>query len=162
MKRAVCSGSFDPVTLGHLDVFERASRLFDEVIVCVFHNVMKKGFFSVEQRVALLKEACGHISNLRVDSFSGLLTDYMKEHDARIIVRGIRSVADLEYEQKEARMISHIAPDIETVFLLTDPGYSFVSSSGIRELAAFGASVQGLVPKCVERAVAARIAEGTR
>ena len=160
MKRAVCSGSFDPVTLGHLDVFERASRMFDEVIVCVFHNVKKQAFFSVEQRVALLKEATAHVSNLRVDSFSGLLTDYMREHDARIIVRGIRSVADLEYEQNEARMISHIDPEVDTVFLITNPQYSFVSSSGIRELAAFGASVHGLVPDCVERAVMTRISEG--
>ncbi len=160
MKRAVCSGSFDPVTLGHLDVFERASHMFDEVIVCVFHNVKKQAFFSVEQRVALLKEATAHVSNLRVDSFSGLLTDYMREHDARIIVRGIRSVADLEYEQNEARMISHIDPEVDTVFLITNPQYSFVSSSGIRELAAFGASVHGLVPDCVERAVMTRISEG--
>ncbi len=160
MKRAVCSGSFDPVTLGHLDVFERASHMFDEVIVCVFHNVKKQAFFSVEQRVALLKEATAHVSNLQVDSFSGLLTDYMREHDARIIVRGIRSVADLEYEQNEARMISHIDPEVDTVFLITNPQYSFVSSSGIRELAAFGASVHGLVPDCVERAVMTRISEG--
>lgn len=156
MKRAVCSGSFDPVTLGHLDIFERASRMFDELIVCVFHNVKKKPFFPVEQRVALLREAAAHIPNLRVDSFSGLLTDYMREHGAQIIVRGVRSVADLEYEQNEARMIAHLDPEVETVFLLTSTQYSFVSSSGIRELAVFGASVQGLVPVCVERAIASR------
>ncbi len=156
MRRAVCSGSFDPVTLGHLDIFERASRMFDELIVCVFHNVKKKPFFPVEQRVALLQEAAAHIPNLRVDSFSGLLTDYMREHGAQIIVRGVRSVADLEYERNEARMIAHLDPEIETVFLLTSMQYSFVSSSGIRELVAFGASVQGLVPACVERAIASR------
>jgi len=156
LRRAVCSGSFDPVTLGHLDIFERASRMFDELIVCVFHNVKKKPFFPVEQRVALLQEAAAHIPNLRVDSFSGLLTDYMREHGAQIIVRGVRSVADLEYERNEARMIAHLDPEIETVFLLTSMQYSFVSSSGIRELVAFGASVQGLVPACVERAIASR------
>jgi len=144
------------VTLGHLDIFERASRMFDELIVCVFHNVKKKPFFPVEQRVALLQEAAAHIPNLRVDSFSGLLTDYMREHGAQIIVRGVRSVADLEYERNEARMIAHLDPEIETVFLLTSMQYSFVSSSGIRELVAFGASVQGLVPACVERAIASR------
>ena len=156
MHRAVCSGSFDPVTNGHIDIFERASRMFDELMVCVFHNVNKTGFCPVARRVELLREATGHIANLRVDSFSGLLTDYMHEQAARIIVRGVRSVADLEYEQNEARMISHLDPDIETVFLLTTPKYSFVSSSGIRELAAFGAGVDGLVPQCVERAIASR------
>ena len=156
MKRAVCSGSFDPVTLGHLDIFERASRMFDEIIVCVFHNVKKKPFFPVEKRVALLQEAAAHIPNLRVDSFSGLLTDYMREHGAQIIVRGVRSVADLEYEQNEARMIAHLDSEVETVFLLTSTQYSFVSSSGIRELVTFGASVRGLVPDCVERAIASR------
>ena len=99
MRRAVCSGSFDPVTLGHLDIFERAGRIFDELIICVFHNVKKQPFFSVEERVALLEESTAHIPNLRVDSFSGLLTDYMKAHQAQVIVRGVRSVADLEYEQ---------------------------------------------------------------
>ena len=159
MKRAVCSGSFDPVTNGHVDIFQRASHLFDELIVCVFHNVKKKPFFPVEERVALLKEATRHIPNLRVESFSGLLTEYMKEHDAKIIVRGVRSVADLEYEENEARMIAHLAPDVETVFLLTNPKYVFVSSSGIRELSAFGASVHGLVPECVERAITSRSVE---
>lgn len=156
MRRAVCSGSFDPVTMGHLDIFERASRMFDELIVCVFHNVKKKPFFPVEQRVALLQEAAAHIPNLRVDSFSGLLTDYMREHEAQIIVRGVRSVADLEYERNESRMIAHLDPKVETVFLLTSMQYSFVSSSGIRELVTFGASVRGLVPDCVERAIASR------
>ena len=158
MTRAVCSGSFDPVTLGHLDIFERAGRIFDELIICVFHNVRKKSFFSVEERVALLKKSTAHISNLRVDSFSGLLTDYMKAHEVRVIVRGVRSVADLEYEQNEARMIAHLSADVETVFLLTNPKYSFVSSSGIRELASFGAEVRGLVPECVERAIAEKMA----
>ena len=158
MRKAVCSGSFDPVTNGHLDIFERASRMFDEIIVCVFHNVRKPSFLPVEQRVALLEEATGHIPNLRVAAFSGLLTDYMRECGAKIIVRGIRSVADLEYEQNEARMIAHLSPDIETVFLLTNPKYVFVSSSGVRELAAFGASVRGIVPECVERAVLSRAA----
>lgn len=162
MRRAVCSGSFDPVTIGHIDIFERASRIFDEIIVCVFHNIKKQSFFPVEQRVELIREAAAHIPGLRVDSFSGLLTDYMRAHEATTIVRGVRSVADLEYEQNEARMIAHLAPDVETVFLLTSPRYSFVSSSGIRELAAFGASVHGLVPDCVERAVVYRMAGENR
>lgn len=153
MKRAVCSGSFDPVTSGHIDIFSRASVMFDELIVCVFNNLAKKAFLPVEQRVSLIAEAVSDLPNVRVDSFSGLLTDYMHEHQASIIVRGIRSVKDLEYEQNEAYMIRHLEPDIDTVFLLTKPEYCFVSSSGIRELLHFGAPVSGLVPLCVEQAV---------
>ncbi len=156
MKRAVCSGSFDPVTSGHIDIFERASRMFDEILVCVFCNIRKKSFFSVEQRMDFLREATSHIPNLKVDSFSGLLVDYMREHDARILVRGVRSVKDLEYEQDNARAIAHLAPEIETVFLMTAPSYSFVSSSCVRELAAFRGSVHGIVPLCVEEAILER------
>lgn len=153
MMRAVCSGSFDPVTNGHLDVFERASRMFDELIICVFRNVEKQGFFSVEQRVDLLRRSVSHLPNVSVMSFSGLITEFMKEHHAQIIIRGIRSVKDLEYEENEAYMIRHIAPEIDTVFLLTRPEYSFVSSSGVRELFKFRGSIHGLVPDCVEQAM---------
>ncbi|MDY4697912.1 pantetheine-phosphate adenylyltransferase [Selenomonas montiformis] len=152
MKRAVCSGSFDPVTNGHIDIFERASRMFDELIVCVFHNQKKKAFFPVEQRVELLRESVKHLPNVYVLSFSGLLTDFMKQHDASIIVRGVRSVKDLEYEENEAYMIRHLDPDIDTVFLLTRPEYSFISSSGVRELYSFQGRLRGLVPECVEQA----------
>ncbi len=156
MRRAVCSGSFDPVTNGHIDIFERASRMVDELIVCVFHNVRKVPFFPVEERVRLLRESVLHLPNVRVDSFSGLLTEYMQEQGARIIVRGLRSMTDFEYEQHSAQMIRHLAPEVETIFLLTSPEYAYVSSSGIRELAVFHADVHGLVPDCVERAVKQR------
>lgn len=156
MMRAVCTGSFDPVTTGHVDIFERASRMFDELIVCVFNNIEKKGFFTVEERCTFLREATVHLPNVRVASFSGLITTYMAEQDAHVIVRGVRSVKDLEYEQNEAYMIRHFRPQIDTVFLLTQPEYSFVSSSGIRELIHFGSSLAGLVPECVERAVESR------
>lgn len=152
MKRAVCSGSFDPVTNGHIDIFERASRMFDELIVCVFHNRKKKAFFPVERRVDLLRESVKHLPNVYVLSFSGLLTDFMKQHDARIIVRGVRSVKDLEYEENEAYMIRHLDPDIDTVFLLTRPEYSFISSSSVRELYSFQGRLHDLVPECVEQA----------
>lgn len=155
---AVCSGSFDPVTIGHVDIFERASRMFDELVVCVFHNVRKQAFFSIDERRHFLEEATAHLPNVRVDAFSGLLTDYMKELGAHIIVRGVRSVKDLEYEENEAYMLHHLDPEIETLFLLTNPSYSFVSSSGIRELLAFQGDVHGLVPACVEQAVQAKIA----
>ena len=153
MRRAVCSGSFDPVTNGHIDVFERASTMFDELIICVFHNVQKRGFFPIERRVELLRQSVSHLSNVRVMSFEGLITDFMKEHDARIIVRGIRSVKDLEYEENEAYMIRHIEPSIDTVFLLTRPDYSYVSSSGVRELFRFHGDIHGLVPECVAQAM---------
>ena len=153
MKRAICSGSFDPVTNGHTDIFERASLMFDELIVCVFNNMLKKPFLPVEQRTALIEEAVSHLPNVKVDSFSGLVTKYMEEHDAHIIVRGVRSVKDLEYEQNEAYMLRHLDKKLDTVFLLTRPEYSFVSSSGIRELVHFGGEIHGLVPECVEKAI---------
>ena len=153
MTKAVCSGSFDPVTLGHLDIFERGAKIFDELIICVFHNVRKSSFFTVEERVALLKEATSHIKNIKVDMFSGLIPDYMKKINAHTLLRGIRSVYDLEYEEREARMVSHLDKDIETVFLLTNPIYSHISSSAVRELAAFDRLPVGLVPKNVEKAV---------
>ncbi len=153
MRKAVCSGSFDPVTLGHVDIITRASTMFDEVTVCVFSNVRKQPLFSVEQRMTLLREALSGLPNVKVASFSGLLTDFMAEYGANVIVRGIRSVRDLEYEQNEADLIRHLAPDIDTIFLLTRPEYAYVSSSAIRELVHFHGSVHGLVPAGVERAV---------
>ena len=156
MARAVCSGSFDPVTNGHMDIFERASKMFDELLVCVFHNINKKPFFSVEERMDLIRESAAHIKNLRVTQFSGLLVNFLKKEDINVIVRGVRSVADLEYEQNCARMNSYLAPGVDTVFLLTDPKHSFVSSSAIRELAAFGGGFESLVPPCVAKAIALR------
>ncbi len=156
MTIALCSGSFDPVTNGHLDIFERASAMFDSLIVGVFHNIKKKSFFSVAERVALLQEATRHISNLEVVSFDGLLTEYMHEAGAQVIVRGLRSVTDFEYEQNEAQLIKWMAPEIETVFLLSRPEFAYVSSSGIRELARFHGKIHGLVPNCVETAVRQR------
>lgn len=156
MTRAVCTGSFDPVTAGHVDIFERAAKMFDELIVCVFHNVEKKPFFTVEERLAFLEDATKHLKNVRVSSFSGLITTYMNEIEAHVIVRGVRSVKDLEYEQNEAYMIRHFRLDIDTVFLLTRPEYSFVSSSGVREIIRFGGRLDGLVPDSVIKAVEAK------
>jgi pantetheine-phosphate adenylyltransferase len=149
MKTAVCPGSFDPVTNGHIDIFERAAKVFDEVIVGVFHNPNKEPLFTMEERVEMLKEATAHIKNIRIESFSGLLSDYVRSHDAAI-VRGIRSVADFEYEQQRDLLIKHLDSDIETVFLLANKDYSFVSSSGIKEIIKFGGKIKGLVPDIVE------------
>ncbi|MFC2342913.1 MAG: pantetheine-phosphate adenylyltransferase [Negativicutes bacterium] len=157
MVRAVCSGSFDPVTCGHIDIFERASKMFDEIIVSVFHNIRKEPWLPVEERVRLIREATRHIKNLRACSFSGLLTDFMRDQKASVIVRGLRSVTDFEYEMQEAQTLKHLDKNIETIFILTSQEYYFVSSSGIRELALFNGNVHGLVPACVEEAIRAKV-----
>ena len=153
MKRAICSGTFDPVTNGHVDIFERAAKLVDELTVCVFVNNKKKCLFNIEERVDLLREATLHIDNLVVDSYEGLVAEYLKEHEIDVIIRGLRSAGDFEYEYNQAQMNTHLAPGINTIFLLTSPEYLFISSSAVRELAQFGGDVHGLVPKCVEFAI---------
>ena len=153
MRRAVFAGSFDPVTMGHIDIVERAASMFDELIVCIFHNVQKDGCFPLEERIQFLREATAHVANARVDVFSGLLTDYMKQQNAHVVVRGLRSVKDFEYEENHAAMVRHLMPESDTIFLLTRPDLTFVSSSGVRELIRFRGPVQGIVPPSVERAI---------
>ena len=153
MRRAVFAGSFDPVTTGHIDIIERSAAMFDELIVCIFHNIQKEGCFPVGERIRFLREATAHVKNVRVDVSEGLLTDYMQEKCARVVVRGLRSVKDFEYEENHAAMIRHLMPESDTVFLLTRPDLAFVSSSGVRELIRFRGPVQGIVPPSVERAV---------
>ena len=150
MKKAICTGTFDPVTNGHVDIFERAAGLVDELIVCVFVNKKKKCLFDIEERVELLREATLHIDNLTVDSYEGLVSNYIKEHDINVIIRGLRTARDFEYEYNQAQMNKHLAPEADTIFLLTAPEYLYISSSAVRELALFGGDVHGLVPKCVE------------
>ena len=156
MKIAVFPGSFDPVTNGHIDIFERASQMFDELIVGVFHNINKKPFFSVEDRVKFLTEATAHISNIKIDAFDGLLNEYVRAKQASVIVRGLRTVTDFEYEFQRAQMMRHLDSGIETIFMTTNPKYAFVSSSGVRELSNFNGEIKGLVPNCVELAIKKR------
>lgn len=156
MKKAICTGSFDPVTNGHVDIFERAAKLVDELIVCVFVNKHKNALFTMQERVELLHESTLHIDNLTVDSYDGLVSDYIREHDINVIIRGLRSSGDFEYEYNQAQMIKHLAPDVTTIFLLTAPKYLFISSSAIRELAHFHGDVHRLVPECVEVALKAK------
>ena len=158
--RAMCSGSFDPVTLGHIDIFERASRMFDELMIVVFHNIHKQGTFSVEERINLIKEATKHIPNIKVTAYSGLISEFMHENDVQVNVRGLRSVTDYEYEMSQAQMLKHLDPSLETVFILTGQQYCFVSSSGVRELSAFDGDISALVPKNVELAVKERKKNG--
>ena len=154
MRRAVCPGSFDPVTKGHIDIFERSSAMFDELIISVFHNPGKdKAMFSMEERVEMLKEATKHIPNVRVTCFSGLLNEFCKKEEAPFIVRGLRGFTDFEYEFQRALLLKKIDNDLETVFIMTNAKYSFVSSSGVRELATFGGQLKDLVPECIEERV---------
>ncbi len=153
MKRAICTGSFDPVTNGHVNIFERAAKLVDELIVCVFINETKKYLFNMEERVELLREATVHIDNVIVDGSKGLAADYIKKNDIQLIIRGLRSATDFEYEVNKAQMMRHLLPNVDTIFLLTAPEFLFISSSGVRELAHFGGDVHGLVPECVEFAL---------
>ena len=159
MRIGVCPGSFDPVTNGHVDIFLRASKMFDLVIVAVFHNPNKKPLFTMEERVEMLNLATKDIANIKVDSFSGLLYDYVLQQNSKFIVRGLRALSDFEYEFQRALLIKKIVPEIETIFMMTSNEYSFVSSSSIKELAKFGGPITGLVPECLEEKITKRIRE---
>ncbi|OLB78873.1 MAG: pantetheine-phosphate adenylyltransferase [Actinobacteria bacterium 13_2_20CM_2_71_6] len=140
MRRAVCPGSFDPVTNGHLDIIGRSSRLFDEVIVAVLVNDTKAGLFPHEERIAMLREVTAPYPNVRVDGFQGLLVDYCREQGAAVVVKGIRAVSDFDYELKMAQMNVGLA-GLETLFMPTNPLYSFLSSSLIKDVAKWGGDV---------------------
>jgi pantetheine-phosphate adenylyltransferase len=160
-RRAIYPGSFDPVTLGHVDVARRAARLFDEVVVAVYEGQEKLGaFFTPEERMDLVRAVVAEVpeANIVVDSFSGLTVDYARSRDAGVIVRGLRAVSDFEYEFKLAHMNAHLAPGIEVVCLMTSSGHSFISSSLIREVAALGGDIDGLVPATVGDALRAKLA----
>ena len=149
MAIALCPGSFDPVTLGHLDIIERSARHFDEVIVAVIRNPQKaQSLFTLEERQQLLKEALAHLSNVRIEFFKGLLVEFAKEHGAEAIVKGLRAVSDFDYELQMAQMNQQLT-GIDTFFLSTSPQYSFLSSSLVREVARFGGDVSTMVPKHV-------------
>ena len=152
MKRAVYSGSFDPMTNGHLDIIKRAADVFDELIVSVLNNKSKTPLFSVSERVKILEEATKDIPNVKVDSFSGLLIDYAKEKDVHVIVRGLRAITDFEYELQIAqtnRILS--GGDVDTVFFNTSLEYSYLSSSSVKEIASFGGDITQCVPDFVAK-----------
>lgn len=156
--RAICPGSFDPVTNGHLDVFTRAAKLADEVTVAVLVNRNKAGMFSVEERIELLREVTADLPNVRIDSFHGLLVDYCREHGIDAIVKGLRAISDFDYELQMAQM-NHRLAGIETLFVSTNPQYSFLSSSLIKEVASHGGDVTGLVPQAVLDRFPAKISD---
>ena len=154
---AVCPGSYDPITYGHLDVIARASELFDEVIVGVVNLPQRKGktLFSVEERLSFIEEATAHLECVRATPFSNLVVEFAHENEAKAIVKGLRAISDFEYEFEMHQLNRLQAPDIDTLYLMASPQYSFLSSSGIKELATFGGNIEELVP---ER-VAARLKE---
>ena len=147
MKKAIYPGSFDPLTLGHVDIIERSARIVDELVVGVLNNSAKNSLFSLEERVSMIKEMTEHLPNVTVASFDGLLVDYMKEIDATIIVRGLRAVTDFEYELQIAQTNHVENPDVETIFLTTSIQYSYLSSTIVKEFASYGGDISKFVPR---------------
>ncbi|MCY6372372.1 pantetheine-phosphate adenylyltransferase [Clostridium ganghwense] len=159
MRRAVFPGSFDPITKGHLDIIKRASKIFDEVIVAVLINPDKKGLFTIEERVELIKKVIKDIENVRVESFHGLLVNYMKQREAQVIIKGLRAVADFEYELQMALMNKKLDPEVETVFMMTSAKYSYLSSSSIKQVVTFGGCIDELVPDEIIPDIMGKISE---
>lgn len=157
MRRCVCPGSFDPVTNGHYDVIERATRLFDEVVVAVLVNVSKKSLFTVDERIGMLQEVTAPLGNVVVERFEGLLVDFCSVREIPAIVRGLRALTDFEYELSMAQM-NHRMTNVDTLFVATNPEYSFLSSSLVKEVASHGGDVSGLVPDAVLGRLTERLA----
>lgn len=146
MKKAVYPGSFDPITMGHVDIIERITHIFDEITVLVAQSSQKEATFPAIERKALIEKALSHLTNVKVDIFEGLTTDYMKKEKAQVIVRGLRAVMDFEYEMTMASMNKKLAPEIETMLVFARPDYYYISSRGVKEVARNGGALDGLVP----------------
>jgi pantetheine-phosphate adenylyltransferase len=146
---AVCPGSYDPVTLGHVDVITRAAAMFDHLIVAVVNASVRKNraLFTAEERAGFIERATAHLDNVSVEPFSTLIVDYARERGAKAIVKGLRAISDFEYELEMNQLNRHMAPDVESVYLMASPQYSFLSSSGVKELATFGGDISDLVPE---------------
>jgi len=157
MKRAVCPGSFDPITFGHIDIIERASSQFDEVIVAVLENRTKASLFTTQERMEMIRKTTSQFKNVKVDSWHGLLVDYCKENSIQAIVKGLRAVTDFDYELQMAQ-VNLQGSGVETMFMATAPTHSFLSSSIVKELAHFGGDVSSMVPGVVNDALKARVA----
>ena len=156
---AIYPGSFDPITNGHLDLIQRGSRLFDRLIVSVLRNETKQPLFSAQERMAMLNEVVGRYPNVAVDSFAGLLVDHAGTHSATVLLRGIRAISDYEYELQMALMNRRLNPGLETVFLLANEAYSFISSRLVKEVFALGGNISGLVPPSVEARLKRRMSQ---
>ena len=155
MKRAVCPGSFDPITYGHLDIIERASAQFDEVIIAVGNNRTKEGYFTVEERMAMIAETTAKFGNVKVDSWKGLLGEYCKANNIDVIIKGLRAMSDCDYELQMAQ-VNLQGSGVESMFMATSPAHSFLSSSLIKELAHYNGDVSSMVPPVVNAALKAR------
>ena len=159
MKRAVYTGSFDPITNGHMDIIRRASEIFDVLIVSVLNNKEKTPLFSVEERVKILEEATKDLPNVQIDSFSGLLVDYAREKDLHVIVRGLRAITDFEYELQMAQTNHAMCHNIDTIFLTTDLKYAYLSSSIVKEVASFDGNIDMFVPEPIVPLVRKKLEE---
>lgn len=153
MKIGIYPGSFDPVTLGHLDIIERSSKLVDQLIIGVLVNSSKSPLFSDLERVELLKEATAHLSNVEIVSYNGLLVDFAKERNADVLIRGLRAVTDFEYELQLAQTNKKLYPQVETIFLATNVNYAYLSSSVVREIAKYGGDIKQFVPESIVQSV---------
>ncbi|WP_461144042.1 pantetheine-phosphate adenylyltransferase [Salinifilum aidingensis] len=158
MRRAVCPGSYDPVTNGHLDIIERAAKLFDEVVIAVLVNKNKKSLFTVDERMGMLADVTASWPNVRIDSWHGLLVDYCRDNGIGAIVKGLRAVSDFDYELQMAQMNQRLS-GVETLFMSTNPEYSFLASSLVKEVATYGGNVTGLLPPKIEQRLRERLAE---
>ena len=150
---ALCPGSYDPVTYGHLDIIKRASEVFDNVVVAVVNQPVRKGktVFSAEERVSFIQEEVADLRNVQVKAFSNLVVEFARESGANAIVKGLRAISDFEYEFEMNQLNRKMAPEIESIYLMASPQYSFLSSSGVKELAMFGGDIEGLVPSAVAK-----------
>ena len=150
---AVCPGSYDPVTNGHIDIISRASTMFDELIVAVVNASVRKSksLFSAEERMGFIERATAHLDNVRIEPFDKLVVDFARDRGAKAIVKGLRAISDFEYELEMNQLNRNLAPDVESVYLMAGPQYSFLSSSGVKELATFGGHIDDLVPPTVAR-----------
>jgi len=157
VRSAVCPGSFDPVTNGHVDVFTRASEMADQVTIAVLVNRTKQSLFSLDERVSLLRSSVEHLENVKVDVFEGLLVDWCRAHGVKHVIKGLRAVSDFDYELQMAQLNFRLA-EVETAFVSTNPKYSFLSSSIVKEVARYGGDVSGLVPDAVSKALQVKFA----
>ncbi|HZJ51230.1 MAG TPA: pantetheine-phosphate adenylyltransferase [Actinomycetota bacterium] len=160
MARALCPGSFDPVTNGHVDVIERAARYFEGVVVAVNRNPSKNPMFTLEERTAMLSDALSGLDNIEISSFDGLLVDHARTLGISLVIKGLRAVSDFEYELQMAQMNSRLAPELDTMFVTATPEWAFLSSSLVKEVARYGGRVEGLVPKGVQSALEQMLVNG--
>ncbi len=153
----ICPGSFDPVTLGHIDIIQRAAKMFDKVIVAVLVNMSKQPSFTIDERISFLKTAIGDIDNVEIVGFSGLLADYAKERGAKAVVKGLRAMSDFEYEFQMALTNKKLNPELDTVFLTSDSQYMYLSSSMVKQVASLGGDISYFVPACIHAQVYERL-----